>query len=100
MNKKLNSVSNELFNELFDKYWRWLFNKFSSLGEGKRIFYSPMNGNSRYIESINHEIIKVKEVSERSFDGEAKKNELQEDFYKLCCDPEIIALRSCIRTLF
>lgn len=89
MNKKFNSVSNELFNELFDKYWRWLRNRFNSLGNGRRIFYSPMNGNSRYIESMNHEIIKMKEASERSFGGEAKKNELQEDFYKLCCDPEI-----------
>lgn len=85
----MNKISNELFNDLFDEYWRYLRNRFNLLGEGKRIFYGPINGNPRYIEAINDEVVEMKEASERGLSGEAKKNELQEDFYKLCCDPEI-----------
>lgn len=89
MSKKLNSVSNELFNVLFDRYWKWLLNEFNSLEEGEQIYYSPLNGNTRYVESVDYEVMKLREVTERAYPGNVSKNELRKDFYKLCHDPEI-----------
>lgn len=95
MEKKLNSPCDEVFDELFNEYWEWLLYRFDSLKEGKQICYGPINGNTRYIKNMNQEIIdllekKAKRGNLGPHPGLTSKNELREDFYKLCHDPKII----------
>ncbi|MBD2123468.1 HNH endonuclease [Trichocoleus sp. FACHB-262] len=95
MDKNLSLLCDEFFNEIFDEYWKWLLGKFNSLKEGKQIFYRPINGNTRYVKSMNREVIellekKAKRGSLNPHPGSTDKNELRDDFYKLCHDPKII----------
>lgn len=95
MEKNLSLLCDEFFNEIFDGYWEWLLGKFNSLKEGKQIFYSPIKGNTRYVKSMNREVIKLlekkaKRGSSAAHSGSTYKNELRDDFYKLCHDPKII----------
>nr|WP_290226606.1 HNH endonuclease [Trichocoleus desertorum] len=94
MEKKLNSSCDEPFNELFDEYWKWLLDRFKSLKEGGQICYGPINGNTRYVKSINREVIELLEKKAKrgrsdSHRSPVDRNKLRDDFYKLCHDPEV-----------
>jgi len=86
---KMNRIS--VYNELFDKYWQSLLERFR---DGERLEYSPREvspgkGNARRIEYADERMIVLRETTPRGHQSICLRTELRDDFWKLYQDPDV-----------
>jgi hypothetical protein len=82
------------YNELFDRYWQWLLERFRN---EIRVEYSPREvspgkGNMRRVEYVDEKIMllrETKETTSRIHQSKCLRTELRDDFWKLYQDPEV-----------